>query len=948
MGPSAPGNLTATTLSPYQIDLTWSASTDNLSIQANLVYQICKSTATGGCTDASFTALATTGAGSTSYSVTGLNPATQYYFKVRAVDEMGNIGLVSGEVGLKTYAVPTAPPTAPQFNYPGGTYSTTLSIGITSNSAIYYTIDGTTPNCTGTGILYNQPYAVPITTTTTLQAIACQSPTVFSSVTSATYTLQPPAAPQFSLVSGSYATAQSVAITSASPGAMILYTKDGVTTPNCSGAGILYIQPIAIKTTTTLKAIVCGGSLISAVATGTYTITTPSPTTTQMGGSRQLNGGNSLYIFGVVTSFAGKSSVDGVASAAGFDNPSSITSDGTNLYVADTYNHTIRKIVMASGVVTTLAGTAGVAGSTDGTGNAARFNLGYDMTAISAGITTDGTNLYVADRMNATIRKIVITSGVVTTLAGTAGSWGSTDGTGNAARFVSPSGITSDGTNLYVADTYSHTIRKIVIVTGVVTTLAGTAGSMGSSDGVGNAARFYEPYGLTTDGTSLYVADYRNYTIRKIVISTGVVTTLAGMAGLGGSSDGTGTTARFYFPAGINTDGTNLYVADIYNHTIRKIVIATGVVTTLAGTAGLADSTDATGTAARFNVPIGIITDGTNLYVADTNNNTIRKIVISTGVVTTLAGSTGNVVRFSYARNITSDGTNLYVVDGNNRIIRKIVISSGVVTTLAGTAGAWGSTDGTGTAARFNNPFGITSDGTNLYVADTYNHTIRKIVISSGVVTTLAGTAGSLGSIDGTGNAARFNYPYTITTDGTNLYVADTYNHTIRKLVISTGVVTTLAGTAGSLGSTDGTGTAARFYYPRGITTDGTNLYVADTSNQTIRKIVIATGVVTTLAGTVGAGGSTDGTGTAARFYWPSGINSDGTNLYVSDSGNNTIRKIVIASGVVTTLAGTAGSSGSTDGVGNVARFSSPQGITTDGTNLYVADTNNFNIRKIE
>ena len=218
---------------------------------------------------------------------------------------------------------------------------------------------------------------------------------------------------------------------------------------------------------------------------------------------------------------------------------------------------------------------------------------------------------------------------------------------------------------------------------------------------------------------------------------------------------------------------------------------------------------------------------------------------------------------------------------------RKIVISTGVVTTLAGSS--QGSTDATGTSASFYFPVGITTDGTNLYVADFNNHRIRKIVISTGVVTTLAGsTSNYSGSTDATGTSARFNYPRAITTDGTNLYVADRKNDRIRKIVISTGVVTTLAGS--SQGYTDDTGTSARFYLPRGITTDGTNLYVADTNNHKIRKIVISTGVVTTLAGS--SSGSTDATGTSARFQFPQGITTDGTNLYVSDTYNHRIRKI--------------------------------------------------------
>ena len=224
-------------------------------------------------------------------------------------------------------------------------------------------------------------------------------------------------------------------------------------------------------------------------------------------------------------------------------------------------------------------------------------------------------------------------------------------------------------------------------------------------------------------------------------------------------------------------------------------------------------------------------------------------------------------------------------------MIRKIVISTGAVTTLAGNTSS-GSTDATGTAARFLYPTGITTDGTNLYVADRLNHKIRKIVISSGVVTTLAGS-GSEGSADGTGTSASFKYPNGITNDGTNLYVADRTNHTIRKIVISSGVVTTLAGSAGSSGSTNGTGTSAKFKFPYGITSDGTNLYLADGSNYVIRKIVISTGVVTTLAGS-GSSGSTDAAGTDATFNDPYGIYTDGTNLYVTENSNHKIRKIAL------------------------------------------------------
>ena len=298
---------------------------------------------------------------------------------------------------------------------------------------------------------------------------------------------------------------------------------------------------------------------------------------------------------------------------------------------------------------------------------------------------------------------------------------------GSGLFFGGCSSTSSTSTDNSTTTTSSTTLS----LSAAVTTLAGTAGSSGSADGTGTAATFNQPYDGTVDNGNLYVTDFGNHLIRKIVISSGVVTTLAG-TGSSGSADGTGTAASFYSPGGITSDGTNLFVAGINNHIIRKIVISSGVVTTFAGT-GSTGSSDGTGTAASFNLPFGI----------------------------------------------TNDGTNLFVVDAQNHLIRKIVISSGVVTTFAGT-GSRGSADGTGTAASFNAP-GITNDGTNLFVADRRNNTIRKVVISTGVVTTFAGT-GSAGSADGTGTAASFNYPQSITHDGTSLFVMDLSNHTIRKI----------------------------------------------------------------------------------------------------------------------------------------------------------------------
>lgn len=724
-------------------------------------------------------------------------------------------------------------------------------------------------------------------------------------------------------------------------------------TPVAAGAG----YNVTVKTQPGSPAQTCiPGSATGTIAAASVTGVTVTCSEYLMGGAKQ---GTALNLTGTVTTLAGTPfSKDASGNSASFNLPKHMVQVGGNLYVADYGNHTIRQIVLATGVVTTLAGSPGLSGTSDGTGAAARFNN-------PMGIASDGTNVYVADTMNQTIRQVVIATGAVTTLAGS--TYGYNDGTGTAALFKYPYDLATDGTNLYVADINNHVIRQIVIATGAVSTLAGTAGATGTTDATGTAARFNGPRGIVTDGSSLYVMDTGNGSVRRIAPASGALTAIS-------STNAVVTTLASGFniaAGGITTDGSSLYVAQSYENAIYKIAPSSGslsamtsvnaVTTLFAGYTTAFGSTDATGTAARFNNPFGVAADATNLYVTDTNNFTIRKIVLSSGVVSTFAGTalgsdgTGAAARFNTTNGMTTDGSNLYVADTANHTIRKVVISSGAVTTLAGLALTSGSADGTGVAARFSYPSGITTDGNVLYVADAGNHTIRKIDITSGAVTTLAGSPGLSGISDGTGSVARFNSPSSITTDGNNLYVADTVNHTLRKITPLSGalsamtsanaVVTTLAGTAGATGSTNASGASARFYFPYGITTDGTNLYVADTSNSTIRQVVISTGAVTTLAGTALTYAAADGAGSAASFRTPYGITTDGTNLYVADTANYTIRKIVISSGVVTTLAGTSLTLGSSDGSGTSARFWNPWGITTDGANLFVGDSAGGTVR---
>jgi sugar lactone lactonase YvrE len=289
---------------------------------------------------------------------------------------------------------------------------------------------------------------------------------------------------------------------------------------------------------------------------------------------------------------------------------------------------------------------------------------------------------------------------------------------------------------------------------------------------------------------------------------------------------------------------------------------------------------------------------------------------------------------------------NAYVADANNNRIRKIS-SSGVVSTVAGT-GAANFADGTAATAKFFYPTGVAVDASsNLYVVDQTNHLIRKIT-PAGVVSTLAGTAWVLGSVDGTGPGASFNYPISIAVDTSGyVYVADTYNHLIRKITPA-GVVSTLAGIGGISGANDGTGLTAKFNRPCGVAADNSgNLYVTDYDNHLIRKIS-SSGVVSTLAGRVGVSGANDGMVGTATFNNPLGIALDTSgNLYVADYNGHLIRKISNES-VVSKIAGSVGISGFIDGTGGTAKFANPTGLAVDaGGHVYVADSNSHSIRKI-
>jgi hypothetical protein len=621
-----------------------------------------------------------------------------------------------------------------------------------------------------------------------------------------------------------------------------------------------------------------------------------------------------------------------------------------------------------------LAGNTGGAGTLDGNGSVARFNAPVAIVRDSAG------NFFVADRGSRAIR-VVSPSGTVTTLVGRWDVLGTADGPRAEAVLSGPRGITKDGAdNLYIADgnrvrkvtqagkvttiailpttlngiawdwtTNSlfvtgsdHTVRKVTL-DGVVTDFAGTAGTSGSTNSSGTSTLFLNPYGIAIDFQGrVYVSD-DNHIIR--IISAGVASTLAGVAGQYSHADGT--PGRFYHPRGLVVDAAfNVYVADYNNTAIRRIAVG-GAVSTLAG--DIEGYLDETGDAAAFDGPIGLTLDGSgNVVVVEEKNHTVRRVT-SSGVVTTLAGNgirRGHLdgdeswARFNGPVGLATDlSLNLFIADQRNQRIREHDFAG--VSTFSG-SGDFGDADGTGTAAEFRFPTGLATDSSNnLFVTDQSNHTIRKIT-SAGVVSTFAGSAGQHGSTDQTGGDARFTGPFGIASDSANnLYVTETNNHTVRK-VTRDRFVTTFAGQAGQSGFVNSTGNAARFSRPVGVAVDSEdNVYVADNFNYAIRKIT-PTRVVTTFAG--GTSGSQDGTGTGARFNNPSALAFDNSDyLFVGD--NNRIRRITPA-GVVTSIGGHVGAGGNVEGTGTVARFGGISGMVVkpDGS-ILISDFSNHTIR---
>lgn len=322
-------------------------------------------------------------------------------------------------------------------------------------------------------------------------------------------------------------------------------------------------------------------------------------------------------------------------------------------------------------------------------------------------------------------------------------------------------------------------------------------------------------------------------------------------------------------------------------------------------------------------------------------------------------GGTALTAQLRLPSDIYIDATgNKYIADANNHCIRKVT-AGGIISTVVGTGGTSGFSGdgGLATACKLNQPGAICMDNSgNMYIADATNHRIRKVNAVSGIITTIAGngTASTTGD-GGLATAATVNFPYGVAIDNNgDLYISESSSHVIRKITISTGIITTYAGIAGSAGSTGdgGLATAAKLNFPRDICFDGANnLLIADRVNNKIRKVTASTGNISTIAGTGTAGSSGDGgLATSARLRGPFGVSVDGIgNIYIADATNNKIRKITSSTGVISTYAGTGTAGYSGDGGDAIlANLNFPTNVFADASYLYIVDNSNNRVRRIQ
>jgi trimeric autotransporter adhesin len=668
-----------------------------------------------------------------------------------------------------------------------------------------------------------------------------------------------------------------------------------------------------------------------------------------------------------------------------------------NTYVADSYSSQIFKIDTSSNLTVVAGnGTLGYSGD-GGLATSAALNRPEGVVVDAAG------DIFIADTDNSVIREVVAGTGNIQTVAGNGTSGYSGDGgPATSAELSDPFGLFVDGQgNIFIADTDNFVIREVLASGGNIQTVAGSGSAGYSGDGgVATSAQLDQPEGVSVDATgNIFIADTYNSVIREVTIANGNIQTVAGInyawadvcyySGDGGPA----ASAQLCLPNGVLVDGSgDIFIADTNNLVIREVSASNGNIQTVAGdnTLGAGYSGDGgPATSAQLNYPSGIVVDSSgNIFIADTENFVIREV--TAGNIQTLVGN--NNLAYSgdggLATNaalnapgeVSVDGAgDLFIADTDNSVVRELVALTGDIQTTAGTgiAGYTGDS-GLATAAELNFPSGVFVDTSgNIFIADTQNSVIREVVAATGDIQTVAGNGTACQNFSQCGDggaptAAQLNNPAGVVLDASgNIYIADTGNSAIR--VINTGsVAVTIAGILiqpGTIQTVAGNGTActdtsagcgdnapatsAELNFPSGISLDaGGDIFAADTFDDAIREINATSGIIQTVAGTLGQRGYSgdNGPATSALLDTPYGVFVDALgNIFIADTDNSVVREVVAVTGTIQSIAGngTYGFSGD-GGAATSAELAHPLGLVGVASgNLFVADTENFRVRQL-
>jgi trimeric autotransporter adhesin len=661
----------------------------------------------------------------------------------------------------------------------------------------------------------------------------------------------------------------------------------------------------------------------------------------------------------------------GLATNATFNAPQDVLVDSNgNILISDSGSGRIRRIDDTN-VITTIAGTGAITSNGDNSlAIAAGLNVPTSTAIDSAG------NIFIADSRGDRVRKIDARTGIITSAIGTGVNGFSGDnGQANNARLSFPIGVAIDSfDNLYIADSGNSRIRKVNLKTNIITTVAGSSRSGFSGDG-GPATLaslgFVNQVNVDSLG-NIFIVDNSldpeaNARIRRVDIRTGVITTVAGNSDFRFNGDNIPALSASIDPFDVEIDQAgNIFFADLANHRIRRVDAQTAIITTVAGNGISAFNGDGgLATNASLSAPNGIALDGMgNLIIADQLNNRIRKVDARTGIITTIAGSELPIgdndlaikanVGDPFSVVVESSG-NILISDSGNRRVRRVNIANGSITTIAGNGTLGFSGDnGPATQASFApNTIAQDSNG-NIFIVDPVFHVVRRIT-PTGTINTVAGT-GKFGFSGDNGLAtnAQLDSPRGIAVDSAgNLFIADLFNSRIRRVDARTGIITSVAGNGrANITGDGGPATQASLAFPLAVTVDrNNNIFILDLVGNLVRRIDGRTGIITTIAGTGNASFSGDG-GPAinAAINTAFGLIADNNgNLFIADTGNSRIRRID-TNGIIATVAGNNTPDYSGDGMpATTASLNRPKGIAFDSAgNLYIAGGFNNSIRVVK